>query len=160
MREKRQPVRDRAQLTVAPLGAGTVQSVVAEYLGSSTHLASTSAPAVFTVVQAASTVTLTPVTTPNRAGFQLVSTMDRAPNGAMPTGAVTYFVNGRPFRTVNLADGQATVFVRRGMAMGRSFCASYSGDANFEPSQSEPVVIGRSTISATPSGPRALEPVS
>jgi hypothetical protein len=128
-------------------------SITAVYSGDTNNTASTSAPLAQMVVISPTTTTLT--VTPSNPGPSGVVTLQAGVTGANPTGTVTFLDNGLPIGTcgaVTLSGGSATCTVTLAGG-GHSLSASYSGDANNQPSVSAAVL----TIAPIPAlDPRAL----
>lgn len=120
-----------------PINGVGVHHVTADYLGTSNFLSSASAQAVtVTVLQASTQVILAGqmvrTSQGQILGINLVTTVIAAPpGGGVPTGFVTYYVNGRAFRNLTLINGQATAFVSYRFHTNKVFVGRYHGDANF-----------------------------
>jgi hypothetical protein len=73
-----------------------------------------------------------------------------APGSGVPTGTVSYFLNGnRRFRTKALTDGTAILRLKPGQALGKFLYVSYSGNGNFEPSVSRSQVVRRRRLKSS-----------
>ncbi len=134
-----------ATINVANLGVGT-HNLTATYKqspvpaagsGDLVYLSSTSTPAVVqTVIQAASTTTVSSSSNPSAIGSNVTftaSVIATAPGAGIPGGTVTFSADGTPFATgVTLdAAGRATASTNA-LALGaHAITVSYSGDTNF-----------------------------
>ncbi len=84
--------------------------------------------------KSATTVTVSGRPNPQTHGRAVRFTVTVRSSGGTPTGSVTLFQNGRTLGTATLSDGTAT-FKTSKLAVGKHrITASYSGDANFDPS--------------------------
>ncbi|MGA8810683.1 MAG: DUF2341 domain-containing protein [Thermoanaerobaculia bacterium] len=140
-----------ATCTTSTLSSGS-HSITAVYSGDTNNTASTSAPLV-QVVRSPTTTHLT--ITPATPGQDGVATLEANVTGANPTGTVTFLDNGFPIGTcgaVTLSGGSAACTVTLGLGP-HSLSASYSGDANNEPSVSAAAML---TLAVPVLDPRAL----
>jgi hypothetical protein len=138
----------QATLSTAGLTVGT-HTVRAEYQTTPAFAASVSTTLTQTVSQSATTATLsrsTPV------GGQPVTFTARilpvAPGAGLPTGSVTFVIDGVVRGTVGLVNGIAQLTLPNGLSVGtHNIRVVYSGDANFlacNPNFSFNFVTGRS----------------
>jgi hypothetical protein len=67
----------------------------------------------------------------------------------VPTGTVTYFINGRSRATKSLQDGTAVVTVSANRALNDKSFVTYSGDGNFLAGRSPKLLINRKLLSVT-----------
>ena len=140
-----------AACTTSTLSTGS-HSITAVYSGDTNNTTSTSAPLV-QVVRSPTTTHLTITqATPGQDG---PATLEVNVTGTNPTGTVTFLDNGLPIGAcgpVTLSGGGATCTVTLGLG-GHSLSASYSGDANNEPSVSAAALL---TLAVPVLDPRAL----
>ncbi|WP_435009178.1 autotransporter-associated beta strand repeat-containing protein [Tundrisphaera lichenicola] len=146
-------VNGRAQFTISPIGAGTVQLMTAEYLGSGNFQTSVSAGSIFSVVKSSSSVGLTTAVNAAKTGVRLFANVPAAANGLLPTGTATFYSNGTAIRKVALVNGQASILVQKSQAIAKNFYVVYSGDANFLASQSATIRVRKADFSTAPAGP-------
>jgi large repetitive protein len=125
-----------ANLTTSTLPIG-IHTVVAVYLGDSTHLTSISPLINYTVNKDPTTTTLTSSLNPAPLG-QPVSftaiTVANLPGSGIPTGTMTFSVDGGPGLVVSLVNGQAILPNLRLSLGNHTIVAVYLGDANYLPS--------------------------
>jgi hypothetical protein len=127
----------QAAVTVSSLSVGP-HSITAAYSGDSNFLASTSSALSQVVNQASTTTSLTSSASPSTLNGSIDLTANLsvvAPGAGTPTGTIAFQEGANVFATspVN-SSGQAT-FSTTSLAVGaHSLVASYSGDANFQPS--------------------------
>jgi hypothetical protein len=69
-----------------------------------------------------------------------------APAAGVPTGTVTYYFNGRSFKTKTLSNGTAFIRVAPGKVFGKLVYVKYKGDSHFEPSVSASQVVTRRSL--------------
>jgi len=69
-----------------------------------------------------------------------------SPGHGLPTGAVTYFRKGLPFRTVGLSGGKAELTLKAKKALRKPFTVRYDGEGNFNASTSSTVVLTRKSL--------------
>jgi hypothetical protein len=136
---------DQATFTTSTFGSGEY-SITAVYSGNTT-LQSSESSAVTVFVSPASTapvLTFRPVL--NRSG-QLTAVnvvaqvLVTAPGTGVPSGTVTFFLNGIEGPTIFLNSGVAILRLRRLRALDRSVSATYNGDGQFNVSSSVTRVI-------------------
>ena len=70
-----------------------------------------------------------------------------SPASGVPTGTVTYFANGRKFKTKGLSNGTAVVSLKPNQVLKKAFTIRYSGDANFKTSASSKLVVTNRVLS-------------
>ena len=158
--------------TLSNLPAGTY-TITARYAGDETYASSLSAPVIVTIAPGNSTVTITPewfndtvtcgfyyVTSYNYGQFAWIPAAVTSNTGSgVPTGTVTFTVDGAPYATQNL-DPQGNGYLAAG-TVSTSSClygymfaqsptltggthvigATYSGDSTFNPATATPVTI-------------------
>jgi hypothetical protein len=126
------------------LAAGSY-SIIASYGGTSADLASTSAALAITVTSPATTSTSLSVT-PNPASYQQTVSFAASVTGAAPTGTVT-LTDGS--NTLDIQSLGTAPYTNTTLAPGQHLItASYSGDANNQPSTSLPVTLTIAPFSA------------
>jgi hypothetical protein len=143
-----------ATCTTSTLTPGP-HSITGSYSGDTNNVASASV-ALVQVVGSPTTTVLT-ITPPNP-GNDGVVTLKADVTGTNPTGTVTFLDQGVPIGTcgaVTLSGGSATCTVTLGPG-GHSLSASYSGDANNEPSVSAAVLVVAAVPALDPRGVAAL----
>jgi hypothetical protein len=130
-----------AALTTYSLTVGTHQ-MTAEYLGDDEYAGSTAAPASVTVNEAPvlqpTTTTLEADPTTAHEGETVTLTASVDPDAA--TGTVTFADDDGVIDEVDVVDGvaESEVFLDAG---SHDITASYSGDDEYEPSESDPVTV-------------------
>lgn len=127
----------QAALMVSSLSVGP-HSITAAYGGDSNFLASTSSALSQVVNQASTTTSLTSSASPSTLNGSISLTANLsvvAPGAGTPTGTIAFQEGANVFATslVN-SSGQATFSTASLSVGGHSLVASYSGDANFQPS--------------------------
>jgi sugar lactone lactonase YvrE len=143
-----------AALTISP-AAGTY-AVTATYGGSTTDLASTSSTVEITVAPPAAT-TIALGITPNPAAYQQTVNfaVDVTSSGVAPTGTVTIMDGTTTVALETLNAGSAS-YTNATLAAGQhSITASYSGDANNQPSASTAVILTIAPIMVQVASPSA-----
>lgn len=164
----------RLSTTLLPAGA---RSLTASYAGDGDHLGSTSAAAVQTVDLATTSMAIASSLPTSTFGDEVVLTAAVTPvlpGAGLPSGVVTFLVDGAPIGTGALVNGVATLRTAALPAGAPVVTASYGGDAGFAPcaggdltqlvskasvqvtvtSSTNPVVVGEPlTLTATVSGP-------
>jgi Bacterial Ig-like domain (group 3) len=127
----------QAAVTVSSLSVGP-HSINAAYSGDSNFLASTSSALSQVVNQASTTTSLTSSASPSTLNGSINLTANLSvvtPGAGTPTGTLSFQEGSNVFATspVN-SSGQATFSTATLSVGGHSLVASYSGDANFQPS--------------------------
>jgi predicted secreted protein len=130
------------KLSTTTLGAGE-HPVVAEYGGDSHHSAANSAPLVQVVTKATTELTLS--SSLNPAAYGGSATLKAhiaavAPGAGTPAGTVTFLEGEAILETVQMSGGNATLKLKALAPGTHKITASYSGDANDEPSEGGPFV--------------------
>jgi hypothetical protein len=69
-----------------------------------------------------------------------------APGSGVPTGTVTYVLNGNTFKAKSLSNGTAVVSVKPSRALGKFLFIRYSGNANLQASVSRSQIIRLRTL--------------
>ena len=157
-----------ATLTTNVLSVGS-HNIVAKYNGDTDFAPGQDSNAVTQqVTQASSTMALTSSANPSRFGQTVTfrATMSSSTGGGVPTGTVTFFINGVVAGTgVINASGLAT-FATNTLAVGNhTVTASYNGDGNFTGSNGtlsggQTVNKASTTAKLTRSTPEAGAPVT
>jgi hypothetical protein len=142
-----------ATFNISSLGAGK-HPVVALYSGDSHFGTSSSATVEQTVVKASTQVTLSSTLEP--APYGSAATLKAnvkavAPGAGTPAGTVTFREGEAVLATVQLSGANATYSLKTLPPGEHAITASYSGDANNEPGQSEPLLqtIARATTTTS-----------
>ncbi|MDX2036629.1 MAG: Ig-like domain repeat protein [Isosphaeraceae bacterium] len=144
-------VNARAQINVVASGAVSTKTITVRYNGSAQFSGNTS-PAISQVVNQAPTSTSIAVTQARRNGVNgYLFTMNVgsvAPGSGQPTGQVGFYARSTVYRTLDLVNGVATIFLSRTTArnLGGNFAAMYNGDANFLTSVSPIIGLNGSPI--------------
>lgn len=125
----------QATLTTSALPVGT-HTITAAYTGdTTTNLAPSSAAVGQTVTQAATTTALASSLNPSAPGQAITfATTVTSPAGT-PTGSVTFSSDTTTLGTVALAGSQVTLTTSALTVGDHTITASYTGDANFQPSK-------------------------
>ena len=132
-----------------PAGGYTLTAV---YSGDANYSGSTSAAYTVTIApDKASVTTLKASPTSVSIGSNLVFTATVAGEGVPPTGSVTLSVNGATLASASLNSGAASVtFNTSGVPVGTfPILATYSGDANYNPSSSSASVSVTAAATST-----------
>lgn len=135
----------------APLAAG-LHSIVAAYSGDGNDAASASLPHPLAVAMATTSILLHSTPNPSSAGSPVMLTAAVTGNGGVPAGSVTFEVDGNTVGSSALnAIGTATLSDASLAEGTHLIAASYSGDANDEPSASAAIrqVVGASLTVTT-----------
>src|SRR5207248_2620088 len=129
----------QATLSLASLSVGT-HDLTANYSGDANFNPSTSATLTQTVNQASSSTSLVSSANPSVSGqsITLTATVTAfAPATGTPTASVTFFDGVTDLGTTTLdASGQASLNIASLPVANHTLSATYSGDANFNPSTS------------------------
>jgi autotransporter-associated beta strand protein len=138
-----------ATFATAGLTVGT-HTVRAEYQGSAGFAPSVSTTLTQTVSQSATTATLSRSTAnANQSVTFTARVLPVAPGAGLPTGSVTFVIDGVVRGTVGLVNGVARLTLPSGLSVGtHNIRVVYSGDANFlacNPNFSFNFVSGRGT---------------
>ena len=131
-----------ATFNISTLGAGKHQ-IAAVYSGDSHFGPSGSAPIAQTVTKVSTEVILTSSLEPAPFGSQATlkaNVKAIAPGAGTPAGTVTFREGESVLATVQLSGANATYSLKALPLGEHPITASYSGDANNEPSQSEPLL--------------------
>jgi hypothetical protein len=148
-----------ATLTVATLAPGA-HDVVAEYGGSATHAASTSAPVTHTVGRATAAGTLTSAPNPSRSGDVVTFNATVTSTRGVPTGTVDLVEAGAVLATAALdANGAAVLSATFVVPGAHAVDLVYSGDATFLPGTVASVVQNVGAVDPVDSGPPDAGPV-
>lgn len=138
-------------LTLTSAGARTL---TASYGGDANYLASSDTE-LHSVNPANTTTTLTTSGTPSVFGQSVTFTAAvtvTAPGGGVPTGAVTFFVNGTPVLTPTLnGSGQAAYITSALAVASHTITATYNSSANYNASTAAPLtqVVNRASTTTT-----------
>ena len=123
-----------ATLTITAPTTGTA-TLYAVYNGDSNYTTATSATTSITVTKITPTLTLTPATTTPTGGSTLLLTATLAQTnsvGAVPTGIITFLVDGIATGTATLVSGTtATYTITVPTSGSHTIQATYPGDTNF-----------------------------
>ena len=136
----------QASLTTSSIGIGT-HTIVAQFVATPPFLNSTSSALTQSVSTAGTVPTLTLVPILNRHGkvlnFELVANVQpTVSTGVVPTGTVTYFINGRAFyRTVPVSGGTAVLTRAWQRLVNQYAFVRYNGDGTFVGSASTQLYI-------------------
>jgi hypothetical protein len=145
------PATGLASITTATLGIGRT-SVTAVFSSSNSLLQSSqSSPLTQTVSTAGTQSIVTAEAVRNGRGqFTAVKLVAQilaiAPGSGVPTGTVTYFLNGNRFKTKSLSNGKAVVSVKPIRAVGMFLYIQFSGDTQFLASVSRSQIINKRTL--------------
>jgi hypothetical protein len=138
----------QAAVTLSSLSVGS-HSITATYSGDANFLASTSSALSQVVNQASTSTALTSSATSPTLNTSITLTANLsvvAPGAGTPTGTITFQEGSNVFATSPVGSGGQTTFSTASLAVGaHSLVASYSGDANFQPSNgtiSQPIAYG------------------
>jgi hypothetical protein len=139
-----------ATLKTSSLAQGTHQ-VTASYLGSDVHANSTSAPVTVTVTPVSSkqdtTTTLTVSNSSPQEGQQVTLTAHVSPTAA--GGQVTFADQFEVLGQVTLSSGTAKLQLSDLSVGSHDITATYAGNANYNPSASDPETVNVSDASST-----------
>jgi len=122
--------RGMATFAYAKLAAGT-SSITAVYGGDAASLGSTSAPVNQSVMQAATTTTVTSSKNPSNQGQSVTFTATVTSTYAVPTGTVTFTQGTTTLGTATLTGGKARLAVTTLPVGSDTVTATYNGTANF-----------------------------
>jgi sugar lactone lactonase YvrE len=130
--------RGQARLTIATLGPGS-HTITASYAGGAGFLASQSGPITEEVVPADTrSVFLSPIIRGHRRKWAMLDVSARvesvSPGAGMPTGTITFLVDGRLLVVRALEGGKATIKARPSWLSKKAVTIVYGGDTNFRPS--------------------------
>jgi autotransporter-associated beta strand protein len=126
-------VGGQVTLTLANLSVGN-HTIAATYPGDPNFLGSAAAPLTQAVKQAPSSTTLVSSINPAIYSQPVTFTATVAaasPGAGLPTGTITFLVDGLPSAPVPLNNGQASLILSSLTVGGHTISASYSGDGNF-----------------------------
>jgi hypothetical protein len=152
-----------AFLGTANIGAGGVASlnktlfpgphaIVATYAGDGNNNGSASAPLALPINLAATAVALTSSASPATVLSPVNFTAAVTGNGGVPTGTVTFAVDGAAVNTATLDATGKAVFSDSNMTVGsHAVTASYSGDTDDNPSVSSALMQAMHAIATTTS---------
>ncbi len=98
-------------------------------------------PGTLTVTQAAATVALSLTPKNFQGSIVTLSATVASTTSGVPTGRVTFVVNGTPFASADLVQGTATLATSSLPVGSVGVVASYEGDTNFLPGTSAPSAI-------------------
>ncbi len=140
----------QAQLTTATLGLGQ-HTVTVAYAGGTGFLPSQSGSIQRVVVPANTQANLIPNAVRNRHGKVVALSLSAqieavAPAGGVPTGMVSFFVNGRAIGTAALSQGVAAMTVKPNRVLKKAITIGYSGDADFLASGSRKFVLSSKAL--------------
>ncbi len=128
------------------LGVGNYL-IVATYSGDANDAGGASSPLSLAVQIATTSTAVTASPSPAAVDSPITFTARVAGNGGLPTGSVTFFVDGASIATATLdATGTATISSSNLSAGTHSITASYSGDVDDMPSSSPAISILVTTI--------------
>jgi autotransporter-associated beta strand protein len=134
-------INGQASLTVSATGVGQPHDIHAVYTPDSGNFLTYATGVLHNaVIKSNSTILFYYQVSATGVGFP-TTVIATTPGAGVPTGTLTYYVNGRAVLSQPLVNGQAGVFAPRKFAVGRTFSVAYSGDANFHPSASKPIKI-------------------
>jgi large repetitive protein len=123
-----------AKLTTTTLPIG-IHAITASYAGDGNFTGSdnTAAPLSQAVNKSDTKARLALSTTQAKMPLTLTTTIVAlAPGGGVPTGSVTFKIDGIERGTVSLSNGVATLVLPNGLAQGtHTIVVKYTGDANF-----------------------------
>jgi hypothetical protein len=158
------PATGQASITILTLGIGT-HSIVAQFTANAPFQNSTSNALTQSISTAGTTPVLTIRPVRNRQGkvvsFDLVTQVQStvATANAIPTGAVTYFINGRAFyRTVGLSNGFAVLRRPWQRLINQYIYVRYNGSATFVASASKNYYLSHRLLTLTAQGPASGRP--
>jgi len=141
----------QATLATSSLTAGA-HSITAVYGGDTNYLPSTSPALTQTANSTTSSTTTTVASSLNPSTYgqsvTLSGTVTSTASGT-PTGSITFSDGSTTLGTSTLSEGTATLATSTLNASSHSITASYSGDSNFAPSASAPLM---QTVNQAPSG--------
>jgi subtilase family serine protease len=124
----------RAAVTTSTLPVG-IHTITAAYTGDiTTNLAASSTTVSQTIIQATTTTELASSLNPSPSGQAVTFTTTVTSSAGTPTGSVTFTSDTTTLGTVTLTGGQATLNTSTLTTGDHTITASYSGDANFQPS--------------------------
>jgi hypothetical protein len=124
----------QATMTIASLAVGTHNAITATYSGDANFNGSTSSPYSHTVNKVNTTASVTSAPNPSVFGQSVTLTATvtvSAPGVGMPTGVITFTIDGSMASTATLSGGTAT-FATSSLIVGiHPVTVTYGGDANF-----------------------------
>ncbi len=136
-------------LALSSLAPGT-HTITAQYSGDANYAPSTSKPVTVTVSAAASTAALTSSANPSYAGQSVTYTAAVTSSGPAPTGSLVFSSGSVTLATIPLANGSASYSTIFNTAGNQTITASYSGDANTQPSTA---TVNQAVVPAVSVGP-------
>jgi hypothetical protein len=147
------PLTGQATFNTAAIGVGA-HTITAAFSGSSNFLASQSGSISQVVDQAGTQVILTSHAVRNRRGritSVILTTQVQviAPGNGVPTGPVTYFINGRSLATRSLGNAEVSLTISAKKAMKKTFYVTYGGDGHFVGSRSSNVAVTTKALKAS-----------
>jgi hypothetical protein len=147
----------RATFTTAALSRGN-HAINANYSGDGNFLASSYTNFGETVLQDATTTTVTPSANPAVVGTTITftaSVVANAPGAGRPTGTVTFKDNTTVLGTATLNSGGQATFTTSALALGtHAISASYAGDTSFLSSFSPDISeVVKASVRAAPVSP-------
>ncbi len=158
------PATGQASITVSSLAIGT-HSIVAQFAANAPFQNSTSSALTQSVGTAGTAPILTIRPVRNRHGkvvsFDLVTQVQStvATASAVPTGSVTYFINGRAFyRTVGLSNGFAVLRRPWQRLVNQYIYVRYNGSGTFVASASKNYYLSHRLLTLTAQGPASGRP--
>lgn len=140
-----------ATFTTSTLSVGS-HTITVQYAGSTNFSGSTSSTITQEIVSASTTTTLTSSTNPSPFGSSVTFTATVASGGAVPTGTVTFIVDGTSVGTGNLNSGGVATFSTSTLPMGSHVVsAQYGSTTSFAGSTSSDLtqVVTAATTSVT-----------
>ncbi|MFL6445589.1 MAG: Ig-like domain-containing protein [Candidatus Sulfotelmatobacter sp.] len=141
----------KATFTISTLSLGT-HSITAVYSGDANFVTSGSPALVQTVIQSATSTTVTSAPNPSQFNQSVVlSAKVSSATGAIPTGKVLFKDGTSTLGTVVLTSGAATLSVSNLAVRQHSITAVYNGSPNFTTSTSAPVTqtVNKATTTTT-----------
>jgi hypothetical protein len=130
---------DKASLKTAALGVGS-HSLTAKYSGDS-NFAGSSAALTQTVNTAATTAAVGSSANPSVFGSAVTLSATVTSSAGTPTGSITFFDGTTSLGSVTLNSSGAASLTTSALSVGsHSVTVQYSGDSNFSPSTSPPLV--------------------
>jgi hypothetical protein len=143
----------QASLSTRAIGVGT-HTITAMFSGNANVMAGQSGSIQQVVDQAGTEPALTFRAIRNRrrqvtSVILTTSVQVTVPGSGVPTGAVTYFVNGRSVATRTLSNGTSSITVAARKALKKTISVAYGGGANFSGSSSARQVVTTGGLKAS-----------
>jgi hypothetical protein len=149
-------VGGQAQITVPVAGVGGTHNIQAVFSPTDPNFGNNSSAILpQNVVKADSTVQLYLQKFPSGRGYP-TTVIATSPGGGVPTGSISFYVNGRLYGIQNLFQGMVRgYYFTPSSIRGKTISVTYSGDGNFRPSTSSTPIIVPATYST-----HVVKPVS